>query len=314
MNVQDLLAELIVVIPAHNEEFSIGDTILEVRNILPNTEIYVIDNASQDNTALISKSFGAKVIFEPALGKGRAFRACLSKLPKKYTAILLVDGDATYEIAPVLQAIKDVKYNGVGMVVGTRISENSNSEIYRKGHKLGNKIFSYINKIFYSSEIKDSLSGWRLMSHEFVGTFPGNSKGFDLETELNAHAINFDMATKNIDVKYRARKKESQSKLKTFRDGIKILASNIKIAFQNRPLIYLGLPSTVSIFASVPLIFRAVNGYIKTGQVALLPSLVVGMSLFIGGITFLAIGYVLQELRRVYISTIRQNYNLRSNK
>lgn len=301
---------LVVIIPAHNEEKTIGMTIDEIKEVLGDSTIIVVDNNSSDSTAIVAKQKGAIVVFEPALGKGRAFRAALAHLPKRFSSVFMVDGDCTYEIAPILDALQDIHKFGVDLVVGNRVLKNNNIKL-RKGHKLGNKIFSFINKLLHSSEISDSLSGWRLMSRRFIYTFPAFSKGFELETELNAHARNFDMTISNINVEYRNRADDSVSKLLTYRDGIRIFISNIKIALRNRPLVFISAPSLFLLTISLTLIYRPVSMYFKFGTVPTIPSLIVGMSLLVGGITFITIGYLIEEQRRNYIAITRQNYYLK---
>jgi glycosyltransferase involved in cell wall biosynthesis len=305
---------LIVIIPCLNEENSIGSTIKEVLDCIPKATVIVVDNNSTDSTAKVAREAGAKVVFQPSGGKGRAFRRALNHLPGDFDAVLMVDGDGTYEIAPIYDALKLITEKGIDLVVGKRVSSQETKDAYRKGHKLGNKIFTSLNRFFHASEIEDSLSGWRVMSHEFVGTFPANSKGFEIETEMNAHVRNFDMNVANIDVIYRERKEESFSKLRTYRDGFRILFSNFRIALQNRPLVFLGFPSLMSVIVSIPLMVRALSGYLETGFVPQLPSLIVGISLFMGGLTVLVIGYLLEQMRLTYISTTRQNYFLNLNR
>jgi glycosyltransferase involved in cell wall biosynthesis len=301
---------LIVIIPCLNEENSIGATIKEVLDCIPKATVIVVDNNSTDSTAKMAREAGAKVVFQPSGGKGRAFRRALNHIPRDFDALLMVDGDGTYEIEPIHDALKLITEKGIDLVVGKRVSSQETKDAYRKGHRLGNKIFTYLNRFFHASEIEDSLSGWRVMSHEFVGTFPSNSIGFEIETEMNAHVRNFDMNVANIDVIYRERKEESYSKLRTYRDGFRILFSNFRIALQNRPLVFLGFPSLISVIVSIPLMARALSGYLETGFVPQLPSLIVGISLFMGGLTVLVIGYLLEQMRLTYISSTRQNYFL----
>jgi len=301
---------LLVVIPCLNEEGSIGSTIKEVFDCVPSAKVIVIDNNSSDSTARVAREAGAKIVFQPSSGKGRAFRSALNHLPREFDALLMVDGDGTYEIAPIHEALKLITEKGIDLVVGTRISEVGSKDAYRRGHRFGNTIFTALNRFFHASEIEDSLSGWRVMSHKFIGTFPSNSKGFEIETEMNAHVRNFDMNVANIDIFYRERKEESFSKLRTYRDGFRILFSNFRIALQNRPLVFLGLPSLISVIVSIPLMARAVSGYLETGFVPQLPSLIVGISLFMGGLTVFVIGYLLEQMRLTYISSTRQNYFL----
>jgi hypothetical protein len=205
----------------------------------------------------------------------------------------------------------DEKSNfGIDLVVGTRKADRASEKTFRRGHQFGNRGFTLLSKIFHSSEIEDSLSGWRLMSHQFIGTFPSNSHGFEIETEINAHARNFDLNVSNIEVSYRERPEESFSKLRTYKDGYRILVSNFRIALQNRPLTFLGIPALIAELTALPLIYRAISGYLRSGMVDQLPSLLVGTSLAVGGIIFAAIGYLLEQMRRMYISNARQSYFL----
>ena len=305
--------KLVVIIPTLNEEGSIASTVKEVLTYMPNATVIVVDNNSTDSTAREAITAGAKVVFEPSPGKGRAFRRALQYLPRQFDALLMVDGDGTYDISPIHTALHKITHEGIDLVVGKRVSHDDAIETYRKGHRFGNKVFTGLNRFFHASQIEDSLSGWRLMSHKFVGTFPANSKGFEIETEMNAHVKNFDMNVSNLEVIYRERGNESFSKLRTYKDGFRILFSNFRIALQNRPLIFLGTPSLFSVLVSIPLIARALSGYFDTGFVPQLPSLIVGTSMFIGGSTLILIGYLLEQMRLTYISTTRQNYLLSLN-
>lgn len=304
--------KLVVVLPCLNESATIEATIKEVVSHVPSAFIIVVDNNSTDLTAHIARNQGVHVIFEPSPGKGRAFRSALRVIPRDFDALLMIDGDGTYDVSRVSDAIDLITNLGVDLVVGTRRTSLDSKNSYRRGHQIGNKGFTILSKLFHSSAIEDSLSGWRLMSHQFIGTFPSNSRGFDIETEINAHARNFDLNVANIDIEYRERPVDSFSKLRTFKDGYKILVSNFRIALQNRPLVFLGIPALLAEFAAFPLIYRALSGYLRTGLVAQLPSLLVGTSLFVGGAVIGAIGYLLEQMRKMHISNIRQAYFLRA--
>ncbi len=311
---RDQEIELVVVIPCLNESLAIGATIREILSFVPSAQIYVVDNNSSDSTALNAKKEGAIVVYEPAPGKGRAFRAALKAIPKNFDALLMVDGDGTYGVSRITEALALINKSGVDLVVGTRKTKTKAGQTYRRGHRLGNRGFSLISKLFHSSEIEDSLSGWRLMSHQFIGTFPANSRGFEIETEINAHARNFDLKVANIEVEYRERLSETFSKLRTYKDGSKILLSNFRIALQNRPLTFLGVPALLAELLALPLIYRALSGYLRTGFVEQFPSLLVGTILAVGGSIILAISYLLEQMRRMHVSGTRQSYllNLRN--
>ncbi len=302
--------KLVVVLPCLNESATISATIREIVTHVPQAHIVVVDNNSTDTTAQIALDEGVHVVFEPSPGKGRAFRAALKAIPRDFDALLMIDGDGTYDVSKISTAINLIVNFGMDLVVGTRRIETNNSRPYRRGHEIGNKGFSLLSKLFHSSEVEDSLSGWRLMSPLFIGTFPANSRGYEIETEINAHARNFDLNVANIEVLYRARPADSFSKLRTYKDGYKILVSNFRIALQNRPMVFLGVPAIFAELSAFPLIYRALSGYIRTGLVGQLPSLLVGTSLLLGGTIIAAIGYLLEQMRRMHISKIRQAYFL----
>lgn len=310
MVLKEIQSKLIVVIPCLNEAIAIGGTIQEVLRFSPTAQIYVVDNNSSDSTAVNARGAGAQVIFEPSPGKGRAFRSALKAIPRDFDALLMIDGDGTYDVSRITEALGLITNSGIDLVVGTRNIDSASEKSFRRGHQLGNKGFSILSRTLHSSKIEDSLSGWRLMSHHFIGTFPSNSQGFEIETEINSHARNFDLNVANIDVHYRERPEDSISKLRTYKDGFRILISNFRIVFQNRPLTFLGIPSFFAVLTALLLIYRAVSGYLKNGTVEQLPSLLVGTSLAAGGIIFAAIGYLLEQMRRMHISNTRQNYFL----
>jgi glycosyltransferase involved in cell wall biosynthesis len=302
--------KLVVIIPCFNESLAVGPTIKEILNFSPSAKIFVVDNNSSDSTSANAKAEGATVIFEPSRGKGRAFRSALKVIPKDFDAVLMVDGDGTYGISKITEALELIVYSGVDLVVGTRKTDMNAGKTYRQGHKLGNRGFTIMSTLLHSSKIKDSLSGWRLMSHQFIGTFPANSRGFEIETEINAHAQNFDLNVANIEVLYRERLNESFSKLRTYKDGLRILLSNFRIAIQNRPLTFLGVPAFLAQLLAIPLTYRALSGYLRTGFVDQLPSLLVGSSLAVGGSIVLVLSYLLEQMRRMHVSSTRQTYLL----
>ena len=73
---------------------------------------------------------------------------------------------------------------------------------------------------------------------------------------------------------------------------------------------WLGYFALSAQFIAILLITRALTGYLRTGLVNQLPSLLVGTSLFVGGFIVAAIGYLLEQIRRVHVSSVRQAYFL----
>jgi glycosyltransferase involved in cell wall biosynthesis len=303
--------KVLALIPCHNEELSIGLTINEIRSVVPDIEIWVIDNGSLDRTSFIAKELGARVIKCPTLGKGYAIRLAFSKIDSQFDAIFMVDGDYTYSIENLNQAIDMIVNDGFDMVVGTRVEEWDNAsrgKHYRRGHTKGNALLSGIFKTLFGIEIKDTLSGWRCFSPGFVRSFPGGASGFELETELNAHAFLINGALICIDVGYRGRIEGASSKLNTTKDGIKILRRLLFLFRTERPLVAytaLGIPWFI---LSLILIKSVLENYFELNLIPNFPSLIAGVGSFIASVLLWTTGMLLANQRITRASMARYRY------
>ena len=90
------------------------------------------------------------------------------------------------------------------------------------------------------------LSGYKAMSRRFVKSFPALSTGFEIETELLVHALELGMPAGEIETPYQERPVGSESKLRTFHDGARILRLITRLVKEERPLM------AFSGFAAVP--------------------------------------------------------------
>lgn len=306
---------LLVLLPALNEERSIHSTIMKIWNEVPNAEIVVIDNGSTDKTVEVASSTGVVVVHEPQKGKGFAIRRGFSIARPEHEIIFMVDADDTYGLENLKAAVQLVDCFGFDMVVGKRIvrekQDKLRKESYKKGHNLGNFVLTLIAKMLHKVEIEDSLSGWRVMSKSFVKSFAGGASGFEIEAELNAHVYILSAPVANVEVSYQGRQLDSHSKLNTFRDGWKILRMNFSLFKDNRPQYAFALFSFPWMLASIYLISRAWIGYLKTGLVNQFPSLIAGIGSLIVSALLLTSGLVLQRIKLARATIIRFEYQRR---
>jgi glycosyltransferase involved in cell wall biosynthesis len=310
------ISELLVILPALNEELAIKPTIEKIKHTCPEADIIVIDNGSTDSTVTTAESLGIKVLHEPQKGKGFAIRRGFAAVQEHHKYVFMVDADDTYGLNSLSQAIELVSKFGYDMIVGTRVEtidyEPGRKESYKRGHSFGNAMLTVLARKLHKVEIKDSLSGWRLMSVNFVNSFPGGASGFEIEAELNAHAYILSAGVTNVEVSYRGRDINSHSKLNTYRDGVKILRMNFALFRDNRPQLAFSLFSLPWLFASFVLISRAWLGYVNTGFVEQFPSLIAGIgSLTVAGL-LLTSGVVLQRIKLIRSNILRFEYQRHS--
>src|SRR5213075_1356941 len=137
------------------------------------------------------------------------------------------------------------------MLVGKRVE--THQAAYRMGHRLGNRVRTGLVGWLFGSPIDDMLSGYRVFSRRFVKSFPSSSREFEIETELTVHALQMRMAVAEVDTNYKERPPGSTSKLRTFRDGWRILLTITNLMRNERPLMFFSLVGLVIAAVAVAL-------------------------------------------------------------
>lgn len=278
------------IVPCYNEEVSISQVILDFKKFLPDADIYIFDNNSTDNTVNKAKEHGARVINVNEKGKGNVVRRMFADV--EADIYIMVDGDATYNLSTCNELIQALIRNGLDMVVGARV--HTDSEAYRVGHTLGNKVLTGCVKSIFGGDFTDMLSGYRVFSKRYVKSFPAMAKGFETETELTVHALELRMPYKEVKIPYLSRMEGSASKLNTYQDGFRILKTIVKLYSSERPLFFYGLLGFILSFISITLALPLVETYIQTGMVPRLPTALLSTGIFLfAGISFTA-GLILE--------------------
>ena len=211
--------KIVIQIPCLNEESTIGKVIKDLKKFLPKAEIIVYDNYSTDNTVKEVKKHGVKVILEKKKGKGNVVKRMFSDNFDANIYVML-DGDDTYDTSKIKQSVDTLFREKYDMLVAKRV--HSDPSAYRRGHVIGNQMFSRFVNYIFGNDISDIFSGYRIFSKRFIKTFPQNSNEFEVEAELTIHALEQGFKVGDFECLYKPRPEGSSSKLSTFKDGIKI--------------------------------------------------------------------------------------------
>jgi glycosyltransferase involved in cell wall biosynthesis len=245
----------------------------DYKKVLPDADIFVYDNNSNDGTDKIAKKAGAIVRYEYRQVKGNVIRSMFREI--EADCYLMIDGDDTYP-AENAKAMCDYVLSGrADMVIGDRLSSTYFTENKRPFHNLGNKIVRWLINILFKNNVKDIMTGYRAFSYEFVKGFPVLSKGFEIETEMTIHAVDKNYMLVEVPVSYRDRPVGSVSKLNTYSDGFKVLKTIATLFKEYKPALFFNM------FASLFLIIALILGipvfveYFQTGLVPKFPSLIV---------------------------------------
>ena len=284
-----------VLVPCLNEEAAIGKVVSDFRTALPHATVYVYDNNSTDRTAEVATAAGAVVRRKRRPGKGMVVRRMFQDIDADL--YVMVDGDDTYDasLAPLL--VEHLLAEKLDMVVGKRIETHTAS--YRPGHRLGNKVLTGLVRSLFRSKLEDMLSGYRVFSRRFVKSFPSSSREFEIETELNVHAMQMGMATAEIDTPYKERPVGSFSKLRTFRDGWRILVTILNLLRNERPLMFFTWIAAVLWVAAGVLAVPLIVEFAHSHTVPRFPTAILCSGIFIVGVIALATGLILDLVAHV---------------
>lgn len=185
------MQKIAVLIPCYNEERTIAKVVSDYRSALPEADIYVYNNNSTDGTVRAAREAGAIVRNEYRQGKGNVIRAMFRDIDAD--CYLMIDGDDTYPAESAREMVELVLSGRADMVVGDRLSSTYFTENKRPFHNFGNVLVrGLINRLF-GANIRDIMTGYRAFSRAFVKGFPVISKGFEIETEMTAHAVDLSL-------------------------------------------------------------------------------------------------------------------------
>lgn len=265
--------KIAILIPCYNEAKTIEKVVRDANAALPEATIYVYDNNSSDDTAKLAAAAGAIVRHEYMQGKGNVIRRMFREIDAK--CYIMVDGDDTYPMEYAREMADRVLKHNADMVVGDRLSSTYFTENKRPFHNFGNSLVrKAINQLF-DCDIKDIMTGYRAFSYQFVKTFPVLSKGFEIETEMTIHAVSNNMQVENVIVEYRDRPEGSESKLNTYSDGMKVLLTIARLFRQYKPFRFFALLAFILMAVAVGFFVPVFLDYLKTGEVAKFPTLIV---------------------------------------
>jgi hypothetical protein len=295
---------LAVLLPCHNEAASIARVIGEFRAALPQARIVVFDNASSDATAAIAAAAGAEVHFEPRPGKGNVVRRMFADIDADI--YLMADGDGTYDSASAPLLVDSVARDNVDMAIGARAMVMQDA--HRRGHAFGNRLFNRLYQSLFGAGFDDIFSGYRAFSRRFVKSFPALSSGFEIETELCVHASQLKLPTSEIVLPYGKREEGSASKLRTFRDGWRILSTFALLLKETRPALFFGSLAGGAMALAIALAIPIFATFIETGLVPRVPTVVLCTGLTLFAALMAACGLILDSLARSRVEQKRILY------
>jgi glycosyltransferase involved in cell wall biosynthesis len=224
-----------VIIPAYNEEGSIGHVIKDVPRQV--AQIIVVSNNSTDATETIARAAGAIVLSEPKRGYGYA---CLrgmkyvSEQEIKPDIIVFLDGDYSDYPEQLTELITPILEMDIDFVVGARVKRLREEGSMTVPQKFGNGLATSLMKLFFGSRFTD-LGPFRAIKYDKLLDLHMKDTTYGWTVEMQLKALKRKYSYTEIPVKYRNRigvSKVSGTIKGAIFAGVKILTWIFKYSFQ----------------------------------------------------------------------------------
>jgi glycosyltransferase involved in cell wall biosynthesis len=283
------------VIPAYNEELSIGTVVIKTRKYVD--RVIVVDDGSRDQTAEIARTAGAEVI-QLRKNQGKAYALMFGfDLVKQlgFSTVVMLDGDGQHDPSAIPNLLKPILSGKADLVIGSRYLEpQNNTPLYRK---LGQNALDFLTNFGAEpTEFRatDSQSGFRALNARALKNLDFRADGFGIESAMISH---FNTRKLNIfevpiipiyDV-------PNQHKKNPLLHGAEVFQDLLGLIGYRRPLIFFGLSGLAFLVFGIVTGFLAYNVYLATTHV---PMLVTILAIFasIMGMLLILVGFLLNAI------------------
>ena len=223
-----MVSRISIIIPAYNEESSIG----LVLDALPQEkihEIIVVDNGSTDATARVAQEHGARVVKEPRKGYGSACLKGIDELDAP-DIVVFIDGDFSDFPEEIVLLIGPIETGEKYFVLGSRMILPKSQLALLPQARYGNRLAVFLIKLFFKHEFTD-LGPFRAIRYSSLMSIGMKDMDFGWTVEMQIKAVRNGLRIREVPVNYRKRigiSKITGTVLGTFRAGTKIIYTIFK--------------------------------------------------------------------------------------
>ena len=223
-----MVSRISIIIPAYNEESSIG----LVLDALPQEklhEIIVVDNGSTDATARVAQEHGARVVKEPRKGYGSACLKGIDELDAP-DIVVFIDGDFSDFPEEIVLLISPIETGEEDFVLGSRMILPKSQLALLPQARYGNRLAVFLIKLFFKHEFTD-LGPFRAIRYSSLMSIGMKDMDFGWTVEMQIKAVRNGLRIQEVPVNYRKRvgiSKITGTILGTFRAGTKIIYTIFK--------------------------------------------------------------------------------------
>jgi glycosyltransferase involved in cell wall biosynthesis len=207
-----------VVIPCLNEEENIEACVASALTAMQTAgisgEVVVADNDSEDRSAELAASAGARVVHEPRRGYGSAYLAGFAAARGEY--IVMADADLTYDFGEIPHFVEKLD-DGAELVMGNRMKNIHPGAMPWHHRYIGNPVLTGILNTFFSTGVSDAHCGMRALRRDVLPRLDLRTTGMEFASEMVIRASKEKLRIAEFPIEYHPR--GGESKLSSWRDG-----------------------------------------------------------------------------------------------
>jgi len=305
------LFDVSVILPALDEERTIGDCISKIQSVFKNNNIngeIIVADSSTDKTPEIARSLGAIIVTSDKIGYGNAYLSAFKRAKGRY--IVMGDADNTYDFFEIPALLAPLK-QGVDLVIGSRfkgkINKGSMAPLH---HYIGNPVLTWMINIIFNTRFSDTHSGYRAITHQALDRLNIKTGGMEFASEMLVMASKENLRIQEVPISYSSR--VSPSKLHSFADGWR----HVRFVLLMKPLPFIAIPGIIfSVVGLILMAFFYIQGNVEGSH---LHAFILGAILVMGGSQIVNSGFSMKtysvihgyETKSGIIETVMKYHNL----
>jgi glycosyltransferase involved in cell wall biosynthesis len=226
---------IVIIIPAFNEEASIGKVIAEIPAIV--SEIIVVNNTSSDQTEAVAIKAGATVLREENMGYGYACLRGLDYIAQQTTQpdiVVFLDGDYSDYPEELTKIVAPIIEDDIDLVIGARVKRLREKGSMTFPQIFGNWLATTLMRLFFGSRFTD-LGPFRAIKYSKLLALQMEDKTYGWTVEMQLKALRKKYSYTEVPVRYKNRigvSKISGNLKAAVKAGIKILGWIFKYSFK----------------------------------------------------------------------------------
>jgi glycosyltransferase involved in cell wall biosynthesis len=223
-------------IPAHDEERTIGEVLERIDALEFDAEVIVVDDGSTDGTAAIVEQWAAQhdgvvLIRQDNRGKGAALRAAIPRATGEI--VVIQDADMEYDPTDVPVLIEPLVRGAADAVYGSRLAGGRPQRAYLFWHRVGNRLLSLFTGMLFNTTLTDMETGYKAFRADVLRSLNLTRDDFAIEPEITGELCRRHLRIYETPIAYYGRSYDEGKEI-TWRDGFKAVWTLLAVRF--RPL------------------------------------------------------------------------------